>query len=188
MAVPKIWNGSAWVPVADGQASIPQSLLTTRGDLIRRGASAPERVALGAAGSVLSSDGTDATWISAMGALTHDHARPAWSGTATRTTSFTCPSNANILFLQLAVSHANASGVWDVHFYVGTTSGGSQLFALGGLNGFFGYSGGTGTPYPYTGSYPIPITAAQRGTTMYVTSYAPAGNYYLAGDIKIFAA
>lgn len=41
---------------------IPQSLLTTRGDLIRRGASAPERVALGASGSALMSDGTDAVW------------------------------------------------------------------------------------------------------------------------------
>lgn len=44
---------------------IEKGLLTTRGDLIRRGASAPERVALGAARSLLTSDGTDAVWQSA---------------------------------------------------------------------------------------------------------------------------
>jgi hypothetical protein len=38
-------------------------VLTTRGDLIRRGASAPERVALGSAGQLLGSDGTDALWV-----------------------------------------------------------------------------------------------------------------------------
>jgi hypothetical protein len=45
--------------------AIATSLLTTRGDLIRRGASAPERVALGAATALLRSDGTDAVWGSA---------------------------------------------------------------------------------------------------------------------------
>lgn len=38
------------------------STMTTRGDIVQRGASAPERVALGAAGKILSSDGTDAVW------------------------------------------------------------------------------------------------------------------------------
>jgi microcystin-dependent protein len=42
--------------------AILASLLTTRGDLIRRGASAPQRVALGSSGQVLTSDGTDAVW------------------------------------------------------------------------------------------------------------------------------
>lgn len=41
---------------------IANSLLTTRGDMIRRGASAPERFALGASGTVLQSDGTDPVW------------------------------------------------------------------------------------------------------------------------------
>lgn len=43
-------------------AAIPASTLTTRGDLLRRGASAAERVALGAAGTLLRSDGTDPAW------------------------------------------------------------------------------------------------------------------------------
>jgi len=42
--------------------AIAASTLTTRGDLIRRGASAPERVALGTNGQVLTSDGTDPVW------------------------------------------------------------------------------------------------------------------------------
>lgn len=49
--------------------AIAKTLLTTRGDLIRRGASAPERVALGTTGYALTSNGTDAVWaqISAAG-------------------------------------------------------------------------------------------------------------------------
>jgi hypothetical protein len=39
--------------------AIPSSLLTTRGDVIRRGASTPQRLALGTAGHVYQSDGTD---------------------------------------------------------------------------------------------------------------------------------
>lgn len=39
-----------------------RNILTTRGDLFRRGASAIERVALGTTGQVLTSDGTDAVW------------------------------------------------------------------------------------------------------------------------------
>ena len=46
------------------------SVTTTRGDLIRRGASADERVGLGASGTVLTSDGTDAVWSAAPGAST----------------------------------------------------------------------------------------------------------------------
>ena len=49
---------------------IAAALLTTRGDLIRRGASAPERVGLGAAAFVLGSDGTDAVWVRARGKRT----------------------------------------------------------------------------------------------------------------------
>lgn len=46
----------------DHEQYVLRSILTTRGDLFRRGASAIERVALGADGRVLASDGTDAVW------------------------------------------------------------------------------------------------------------------------------
>lgn len=45
----------------DGTA-VATTVTTTRGDLIRRGASADERVALGTSGQALTSDGTDAVW------------------------------------------------------------------------------------------------------------------------------
>lgn len=48
--------------------AIASSTLTTRGDIITRGASAPQRLAIGANGYVLTSDGTDAAWA-ASGAL-----------------------------------------------------------------------------------------------------------------------
>lgn len=38
------------------------STLTTRGDIVQRGASDPERLAIGAAGKILTSDGTDVVW------------------------------------------------------------------------------------------------------------------------------
>lgn len=54
------WNAatSRWEPVAASSLSVT----TTRGDLIRRGASADERLAIGAAARYLRSDGTDPSW------------------------------------------------------------------------------------------------------------------------------
>ena len=64
-------TGLRWATAAEVRTAIDvpttgeailDSLLTTRGDLIRRGAASPERVALGADGTFLMSDGTDAVW------------------------------------------------------------------------------------------------------------------------------
>lgn len=56
-----VWNSSTelWEYSAGGGGGSPT---TTRGDLIRRGASADQRLALGASGYVLTSDGTDPVW------------------------------------------------------------------------------------------------------------------------------
>ena len=56
-----------WKALAFSSDVMANTLLTTRGDLIRRGASAPERLALGASGYVLTSDGTDAAWAASAG-------------------------------------------------------------------------------------------------------------------------
>lgn len=56
-----------WAGPTDGywdQLYANGDVMTTRGDLIRRGASNPERVALGLFGTRLSSDSTDAAWYS----------------------------------------------------------------------------------------------------------------------------
>lgn len=59
--------GDQWVPSTI--ATMLSNLLTTRGDILRYGASAPERYALGASGSLLRSDGTDAVWATVATAL-----------------------------------------------------------------------------------------------------------------------
>lgn len=55
-------TGSTGVPEAVTVTQLLNWLLTTRGDIITRGASDPQRLAIGASGYVLSSDGTDAVW------------------------------------------------------------------------------------------------------------------------------
>lgn len=52
-----VWDGSAWRSMGGGS-----SPTTTEGDLSIRGASADERLAIGGAGKVLTSNGTTATW------------------------------------------------------------------------------------------------------------------------------
>ena len=52
----------AVTPANASAVYIKKSLLTTRGDIITRGASAPQRLAVGAANRVLTSDGTDPNW------------------------------------------------------------------------------------------------------------------------------
>ncbi len=82
-------------------AAILESLLTTRGDTIRRSATGPERLALGANNEVLSSDGTDAAWAAAGGAggLT----REGGTTTEATTTSTTAVSVLTVSSLSIAV-------------------------------------------------------------------------------------
>jgi hypothetical protein len=56
------WAGRTLAQVLGG-------MLTTRGQIIRRGSSAPEALALGATGTLLRSDGTDADWATMATAL-----------------------------------------------------------------------------------------------------------------------
>lgn len=57
------------ITVANLRAALQGLLLTTRGDLMTRDASAVIRKALGASGTVLRSDGTDITWATVATAL-----------------------------------------------------------------------------------------------------------------------
>ena len=61
-------DGADTVPVSSNWAYDLKAILTTRGDVIRRGASDWERLALGTSGQYLSSNGTDVVW--AAGTLT----------------------------------------------------------------------------------------------------------------------
>lgn len=80
---------SSWIviqaPTQDLMSQvIPNSLVTTRGDIITRGASAPQRLALGTTGLFLSSDGTDAVWEGVGGG-------DCWHSDTTDTERWMCP-------------------------------------------------------------------------------------------------
>ena len=57
-------DGAKWQIVAQGDSG---AVLSTRGDIIRQGAAATERLPVGVAGSVLTTDGTDTTWSTPQG-------------------------------------------------------------------------------------------------------------------------
>tara|TARA_Y100001935_G_scaffold104506_1_gene86738 strand:+ start:2873 stop:6391 length:3519 start_codon:yes stop_codon:yes gene_type:complete len=56
---------SKWQVVAQGDSA---AVLSTRGDLIKQGGAATERLAIGPVGSVLTTDGTDPSWSAPEGA------------------------------------------------------------------------------------------------------------------------
>lgn len=67
--IPTLDHGSKLSGLGDDDHTqyLLRSVLTTRGDIFRRGASAIERLPLGTDGQVLTSDGTDAVWDDASG-------------------------------------------------------------------------------------------------------------------------
>ena len=54
----------------DPADTINKSLLTTRGDIIRRGAAAPERLGIATDGKIFKSDGTDPGWTDDLASIT----------------------------------------------------------------------------------------------------------------------
>src|SRR5210317_2009483 len=58
-------DATKWQVVAQGDTG---AVLSTRGDLIKQGAAASERLPIGVVGSVLTTDGTDPIWSNAEGA------------------------------------------------------------------------------------------------------------------------
>lgn len=91
---------------------IKKSLVTTRGDIITRGASAPQRLALGASGRVLKSDGTDAVWagqseiiVIAVG----DETTAITTGTAKVT--FRMPFAMTLTAVRASLTTASSSGI-----------------------------------------------------------------------------
>ena len=57
-------DGAKWQIVAQGDSG---AVLSTRGDLIRQGSAATERLPVGVSGTVLTTDGTDALWSTPQG-------------------------------------------------------------------------------------------------------------------------
>ena len=80
--------------------AIQSSLLTTRGDIITRGASAPQRLALGASSYVLTSNGTDAVWSAPTSGATQTI---DWTtGTATSGNGTATITSATVVTLSMA--------------------------------------------------------------------------------------
>ena len=80
--------------------AIQSSLLTTRGDIITRGASAPQRLALGASSYVLTSDGTDVVWSAPAAGATQTI---DWTtGTATSGNGTATITSATVVTLSMA--------------------------------------------------------------------------------------
>ncbi len=105
-----IYDGTNFVLIAGGTNAINYSLLTTRGDLIRRGASLPERVALGTTGQILTSDGTDAKWSDPTGQLVATQTGAVATGTTTIPYDDTPPLNTEgDQYMTLAITPKSAT-------------------------------------------------------------------------------
>ena len=108
-----IWDGAAWRAVSGSS-----SPTTTRGDLIIRGASADQRLAIGAAARVLRSDGTDPAWAALLAADVSD------GGAVGRSVlqSATAADAATAQGLLWTPSLASSSGWTDVSSGVGSVA------------------------------------------------------------------
>ena len=157
-------------------SNIPVTLLTTRGDLIYRNATVPARLAIGAAGRYLRSDGTDPSW-----------AVPLWSdlaysglttGQVPRATGAT-----TVAFGAVDLANANAvTGVLPIanHPTITEAKGGTNqtTYALGDLI----YSAATNTLAKLAGN----ITTARKflsQTGNGSVSAAPVWNALVTGDM-----
>lgn len=101
--------------------AIQASLLTTRGDIIRRGASAPDRLALGAAGYALKSDGTDLLWAPSREVLTAARTYYVRTDGSDSNDGLTDNSGGAFLTIQKAVNAAMALdlSIYDVTIQLG---------------------------------------------------------------------
>ena len=121
MATSRLLGRTTAATGAIEELTITQSLdlvgSTARGDLLRRGASAWERVALGSAGRVLQSDGTDAVWDGAGVAVTPV---ATTSGTSV-VISTSIPSWVKKITLSLTGVSTNGTGA--LLFQIGPSSG-----------------------------------------------------------------
>lgn len=130
-------------------SQIPASLLTTRGDIIRRNATVPERLAVGASKTALISDGTDPSWgyqvanistadkgyfLAPIGVI------PAAGATAPSCASanqcnvvqFVLPFRLTVNDIQVNVTTLEAAKFFGCGVYADTTS--AALFATGALS------------------------------------------------------
>lgn len=99
------WTGADWVnvvPTPDLSALIPKSTVTTAGDLIiADGASSVTRLGIGAADTILTSNGTTATWEAAAGGGGMEIISQVAASSQNSITFASIPQTYKQLFLQL---------------------------------------------------------------------------------------
>lgn len=137
----------------DADLTAIAALSRTRGDLIRGGASAWERVALGTTGRVVRSNGTDVTWDDA----TKLSASQSASGVVVNFTGI--PSWANVI--QVNLSGVSLSGTDDLLVQLGTASAHVNTGYGGGAN-FLG-AGNAGTAS--SAGFMVRLASAARAAT-----------------------
>ncbi|HEX7075084.1 MAG TPA: hypothetical protein VF226_13665 [Hyphomicrobiaceae bacterium] len=133
-------TGDREMGLVSGGSFIAKTPTTARGDIIRRGATIDERLAIGSAGQVLTSDGTDPVWSNLYTA-----------GTWTPVLTFQTPGNLSVAYstqvgtyvkvgslvtatvnIQTSsFTHTTASGILQVTGLPFTSKNVSNQFALG---------------------------------------------------------
>lgn len=123
----EIWDGGAWRSMGGGG-----SPTTTRGDLIRRGASADERLALGASGRVLTSNGTDPVWAALPWAVHTSTGTSTADATQTTCGSYTPSTGAYAakILVHAVKDDYSAACAWEL--LVSVTNDGAGTVAIHG--------------------------------------------------------
>lgn len=125
--------GAAYIPAglttltsvhlnAATRVAVPPALTTTRGDLIVRGPFVDERLPIGAAGTILTSDGVDAVWGTGGGTVAKRQAADAASSLATPT---------ELTNLSLVIPNSVDSYAFDFRLFVGCSGAGGVKFQMG---------------------------------------------------------
>ena len=152
-------DATVWEVVAQGDTG---AVTTTRGDLIKQGASSAERIAIGVSGAVLTTDGTDPIGSNAEG---KNVIYAANSGSDTNPGSQYLPFKT----VNKALSVASSGDIVEIDTIAGGTGGTPGVY-----NVTTGISGGTG------GSAKFRVTTDGSSTpTVLITD---GGNSYTAAD------
>ena len=152
-------DGSVWEVIAQGDTG---AVTTTRGDMIKQGASATERLAIGVSGAVLTTDGTDPIWSNAEG---RNVIYVANSGSDSNPGTQYLPYKT----INKALSVASSGDIVEIDTIAGGTGGTPGVYDV--TTGITGGSGGSA-------NFRV-ITDGSSTPTVLITD---GGNSYVAGE------
>ena len=156
-------DASKWQIVAQGDTG---AVLSTRGDLIKQGAAASERLPIGTVGSVLTTDGTDPIWSNAEGKNVYYVAN---SGSDSNPGSQYLPFKT----LYYALSQASSGDVVDFDTITGGTGGIPGVYDINQTS-----SDGTGTG--------VKARVTLDGSSTPTVVITDGGKDHAAGDVITF--